>query len=267
MRKSLNLLVLLAAGLVTVLVVAGLSIAAGSSAPANSAVPAITGTTQEGSTLTGSSGSWSGTTPITYSYQWRRCDKNGGSCSNINGATTSTYTLKAADVGHTVRVRVTAKNADGSAQATSDNTATIVKQPSAPTTVNGCPVTGSGTLDVSQITSPAHLVIDGQSASPSVISRSAQTVTLRFHVSACNGRDVQNALVLAEAIPFEQFDVPAEVPTDANGWATVTLRQAQWFPASSRQQVLAIFVRARKTGEPLLAGIAARRLVSFPVHA
>ncbi|HVV59969.1 MAG TPA: hypothetical protein VHC45_16520, partial [Gaiellaceae bacterium] len=113
---------------------------------------------------------------------------------------------------------------------------------------------------------PAHLLLDGQTASPSTITRSVGDLTLRFHVSACNGRPVQNALVLAEAIPFEQFDVPAEVSTDASGWATVTLHRARFFPASPRQQVLAVFVRARKTGEPLLAGIAARRMVSFPVN-
>jgi hypothetical protein len=266
MSKRLNLLALLAAGAVTVLVVAGVSSGASTAAPSNDSVPTISGTTQEGSTLTATSGSWSGTTPITYSYQWRRCGKNGASCGDINGAKSSTYALKAADVGHTLRVRVTAKNSDGTAQATSDNTAVITKPASPPTVVNGCPATGTGTLDVAQVTSPAHLIIDGQSAPPSTITRSVGDLTLRFHVSACNGRPVQNALVLAEAIPFEQFDVPAEVSTDASGWATVTLHRARFFPASPREQVLAVFVRARKTGEPLLAGIAARRMVSFPVH-
>jgi hypothetical protein len=266
MNKKLNLLALLAAGAVTVLVVAGVSSGASKAAPSNSAVPTISGTTQEGNTLTATSGTWSGTTPITYTYQWRRCNANGGACGNINGATGSTYGLKAADVNHTIRVRVTAKNSDGTADATSDNTAKITKAAAPPTTVNGCPSSGSGTLDIAQITSPAHLLIDGQTASPSTITRSIGDLTLRFHVSACNGRPVQNALVLAQAIPFEQFATPAEVSTDGSGWATITLHRARFFPASPRQQVLAVFVRARKTGEPLLAGIAARRMVSFPVH-
>lgn len=266
MTRKLNLLALLAAGAVTVLVVAGVSSGASAAAPSNQSVPTISGTTQEGSTLTATSGSWSGTSPITYAYQWRRCNQNGASCGNINGSTGTTYVLKAADVNRTIRVRVTAKNSDGTAQATSDNTAKITHPAAPPTTVNGCPTSGTGALDVSQISSPAHLLLDGQTASPSTITRSVGDLTLRFHVSACNGRPVQNALVLAEAIPFEQFAVPAEVSTDASGWATVTLHRARFFPASPRQQVLAVFVRARKSGEPLLAGIAARRLVSFPVH-
>ena len=264
MTRRTNLLALLAAGVLTVLVVAGLSSAASTAAPTNQSLPTISGTAQEGQTLSASSGSWGGTTPINYAYQWRLCDKNGAGCANIGGADSSTYLVKHGDVGDTLRVRVTAKNSDGSSQATSAQTAVVAAKAILPP-ATGCP-SGTGAVNVSDLTLPAQLQIDGQQVSPSPISRSSSDLTVRFHVSACNGRSVIGALVLAEAVPFQQFSIPAETPTGADGWATMTMHQAGSFPASPRQQILAVFVRARKSGDPILGGIAARRLVSFPVH-
>jgi hypothetical protein len=266
-RKS-NLLALLLAGAVTVLAVAGLTAnAASNAAPTNQSPPTISGTPQEGQTLTADPGKWESATAVTYSYQWRRCDKTGGSCSNISGATDKTYVLKGPDVDNTLRVRVTAKNTDGSNQATSVPTAVITKTPpKPPATQNGCPTSGSGTLDVASVAQPARLTVDGQQVTPSVITRSTADITVRFHVSTCNGRPVQGALIYATAVPFEQFSIPPETPTGADGWATLTMHQDRFFPASARQQLLAVFVRARKPGENVLGGISTRRLVSFPVH-
>jgi hypothetical protein len=271
MTRKQNLLALLAAAAVTVLAVAGLSDAASrpgksSAVPVNTGEPKISGTAQEGQTLTASSGTWTSASTITYSYQWRRCNAQGNGCANIGGADTSSYLVRTADVGDTLRVRVTAKNADGSASADS-NATDVVKSKTAPppVSVNGCPVTGSGTLDIGSVSSPARLVIDGQTVSPSVITRSTADVTVRFHVSACSGRSVAGALVYETAVPFEQFSIPAEAATGADGWATLTMHQDRAFPASPRQQLLAVFVRARKPGENLLGGISTRRLVSFPV--
>src|SRR6267378_3056143 len=267
MTRKQNLLALLAAAAVTVLAVAGLSDAASRAVPVNTGEPKISGIAQEGQTLSASSGSWTSASTITYSYQWRRCNAQGNGCANIGGADTSSYLVRTADVGDTLRVRVTAKNADGSASADS-NATDVVKGKTAPppVSVNGCPVTGSGTLDIGSVSSPARLVIDGQTVSPSVITRSTADVTVRFHVSACNGRSVAGALVYETAVPFEQFSIPAEAATGADGWATLTMHQDRAFPASRQQQLLAVFVRARKQGENLLGGISTRRLVSFPVN-
>lgn len=83
-------------------------------APVNTVAPAITGTAQEGQTLTCSTGTWTGTPTITYAYQWKR---NG---SNIGSATNSTYTLVTADVGQSITCTVTATNGIGSANADSN---------------------------------------------------------------------------------------------------------------------------------------------------
>jgi beta-lactam-binding protein with PASTA domain len=84
-------------------------------APSNDEAPTIEGETRDGQTLTAEVGMWSGTWPISYGYQWRRCDQSGGNCADISGATGSTYALTLADVGHTIQVGVRATNSVGSA--------------------------------------------------------------------------------------------------------------------------------------------------------
>ena len=86
----------------------------GGNAPINTVAPAITGTAQEGQTVTCSTGTWTGTPTITYAYQWKR---NGN---NIGGATSSSYLLVLADVGQSITCTVTATNFVGSASANSN---------------------------------------------------------------------------------------------------------------------------------------------------
>jgi hypothetical protein len=100
--------------------------------PANTSLPTVSGTAQEGQTLTASAGAWSGTAPIAYAYQWRRCDLAGASCADVSGATGASYGLGSADVSRTLRVRVTASNAAGSASATSPATAVVQAAPAPP---------------------------------------------------------------------------------------------------------------------------------------
>ena len=95
-------------------------------APANKALPAITGTTTEGDTLTTSTGAWENA-PTSYKYQWQDCNTKGESCTAISGATAKTHKLTSSDVGHTLRMIVTATNEGGSTSATSAATAKIEK--------------------------------------------------------------------------------------------------------------------------------------------
>jgi hypothetical protein len=95
--------------------------------PMNVALPAVSGTPRNGQTLTASPGTWSGTQPITYAYQWQRCDSSGGGCGNISGARSQTYTMTATEVGKTIRVVVTASNSAGSASAASSVTGAVAR--------------------------------------------------------------------------------------------------------------------------------------------
>ena len=94
------------------------------SAPVNTALPSISGTTTYGQVLTVTNGSWNNS-PTSYSYQWSRAASSGGSYTNISGAISSTYSLIAADVGQYLKATVTATNAGGSASSTSLATAQI----------------------------------------------------------------------------------------------------------------------------------------------
>jgi acid phosphatase type 7 len=93
--------------------------------PVNSSPPTISGTAQQGQTLTANRGTWTGSPTPTYTYQWRRCDATGGACADISGATATSYTLISTDVGKTIRVVVTATNSVGSSSATSAQTAVV----------------------------------------------------------------------------------------------------------------------------------------------
>jgi hypothetical protein len=91
---------------------------ASAAAPTNTSSPTISGTAKSGEKLTASTGAWSNS-PSSFTYQWQRCASDGRSCGDISGASSQTYTVGSGDVGHTVRVVVTAANADGHTSATS----------------------------------------------------------------------------------------------------------------------------------------------------
>ena len=96
--------------------------------------PVNFGTPTVGQTLSASAGTWSGSTPMTYSYGWVRCASSGGNCSPISGATSLRYAAASAQTGSTLRVTVTATNSAGSTTATSAATAVVTTAPSAPST-------------------------------------------------------------------------------------------------------------------------------------
>lgn len=103
-------------------------------APANTSPPLVKGSAIEGDTLKASEGTWT-EAPERYAYQWQRCEAGGGSCANVSGAESASYELGSADVGHAVRVVVTAENKVGKGEADSDATSVVTSKESAHT---GC---------------------------------------------------------------------------------------------------------------------------------
>jgi hypothetical protein len=228
------------------------------SAPVSSARPTISGTPKEGQTLTANAG-FTGTQPITSTYQWQRCDRNGGSCSNIVGATGQTYRLTSADVNRTLRVVVTAKNAAGSTAATSVPTAVVT--PAAPPGPAGQIRLPSGRISIpaSSVAPPARLIIDGVSFSPNPVRSRRTPIRARFRVSDTRGFVVRDALVFVRSTPLVTETSP-EGRTDQAGFVTFQLQARASFPLRTGYNVQ-FFIRARKAGDNVLAGVSTRRLV------
>jgi Ca2+-binding RTX toxin-like protein/Tol biopolymer transport system component len=218
------------------------------------APPTISGAPVQNAQLSASNGSWDNTTPLTYAFQWQRCNASGEACGDIEGVTRSTYTLVSADAEHTVRVIVTANNAAGRASSRSGVTA-VISPPDPPVntirpTITGHPndgqtlsaATGSWTGYEPKEYSPQWQRCDSEGARCADIegavrwdyAATAEDLgsTLRVAVSARNPSGSSTAyssptVVVATAAPSNDtapsFDVPtwvgAQSTADPGRWA------------------------------------------------
>ena len=113
----------LTASALALLVLVAAATAAPQVAPVNVDPPTITGTPRVGEALTAQNGTWDNS-PNDFRYRWLRCNPGGNSCVLL-AADGRTYRVGQADVGNTMRVRVTAVNADGATNARSEQTAVV----------------------------------------------------------------------------------------------------------------------------------------------
>ncbi len=86
------------------------------------AAPRPTGPMRGGGLLEAAPGTWAGSAPIRFSYQWQRCL---ATCSDISGPAARRRRVTDQDIGSRLRVVVTATNPAGSAQAISRETRPI----------------------------------------------------------------------------------------------------------------------------------------------
>jgi hypothetical protein len=150
----------------------GLSAFATATSPSIDAAPSISGTTEQGQTLTATHGEWSNS-PSSYKDQWTLCSPSGAACTAIAGASASTYTISSTAVGKTIRVQEIASNASGaSSPAVSTQTASVISN--APTITGYTPSTGitgsSVTITGTAFTGATAVKFDGRAASFSVHS-------------------------------------------------------------------------------------------------
>jgi hypothetical protein len=133
--------------LVAALLVAPGAIGRSQAEPENTAPPFISGPylVEVGTTLQGHQGDWTGP-HISYVYAWQRCDPDGTSCQKIEGEKKTSYTVKKADVGHSLRFHVTAKNADGDTIARSEPTQEIRQTAQEPGATAAPTISGTATV-------------------------------------------------------------------------------------------------------------------------
>jgi hypothetical protein len=223
-----------------------------SARPTNTKEPSITGTATVGGTLQANRGEWAGEQPITYSYIWLRCDAQGDNCSEIPGANDTQYTVKSADNGHTLRVRVTGRNDRGSTSAISNPTSAVGGGTPPPPPTGGIPV---GSLQAAG----DRLIISQVRFSPNPVRSRTAPITVRVQITARGGRAVNGARVFMRATP--RVVTGQTQVTGGDGYATLTLVPNGQFPQPRNGFNVQFFVKAYRAGDPPLGGIAGYRLV------
>src|SRR5437762_481859 len=160
---------------------AGAAVSRSAVAPTNSSLPTISGAATVGNTVTANPGTWTGSAPISYKYQWLICGTDGNACHDVSGATSQSYQPSKNDVGNTIRVKVTATDSSGSTDTTSVPSALITA-----TSTAGCPklAAGQSSVAVNDVAAPARLQIDQfHLVNATSITRSMTSFGVLFHVS------------------------------------------------------------------------------------
>jgi hypothetical protein len=221
-----------------------------SAVPTNADRPSISGSASVGNRLQANRGTWVGDQPITYSFIWLRCNTQGEDCSEIPGANDTTYEVRDADVGRTIRVRVVARNDRGSTSAISSPTGTI----------GGTQPPPAGTIPVGSLQAAGdRLVVASVQFSPNPVTSRTAPITVRVRITARGGRPVSGALVFMRATPRVVQGQTLETQTD--GTVNLTLVPNRLFPQPRSGRNVQFFIKASRRGDPGLGGIAGYRLV------
>jgi hypothetical protein len=202
--------------------------------PESTAAPTISGEIEDRQTLTASPGTWGGTAPIAYAYQWLRCSTRVGGCAAIEGATASTYVVTRDDLAARLLVSVTATNRGGTTTMTSALTTHVVPARPRP---------GADRLNVTDVVASGSLRV--AEATPwwgRVKPRGRVAVTVR--VKDARGFLIEGAQVTVTG-RRGQVVRGATVTTNANGVAVLRLRAGAKLP----KRTLVLTVTVTKPGE------------------
>jgi hypothetical protein len=234
-------------------------VVAANGTPANSKPPTISGTATVESTLSSTTGTWVGDQPITYSYQWQRCDTAGNACAGISGATQAQYTLVKKDGNHTIRIRVTGKNSRGKSSAFSVQSDVVQDTGGGSSGGGGGGSGGGSAVAVGSLKAGDRLIVDTVHFSPNPVTSRSEPIHVTIKVKDTNGKLVKGAFVFIRSTPI-LTSTPTDAQTDSNGIVIYNIQPRSDFPLKNGYSVQ-FFVKAYRSGDPTLAGVSGTRLV------
>ena len=117
---------------------------------------------------------------------------------------------------------------------------------------------GTYSIPVTSVSAPERLVAGAFAFTPETVRSRERPIVLRVRVVDTRGFAVRDALVFVRSTPLVTSS-PGEVRTGRDGWARVRMTPRADFPLNGKS--VQFFIRVRKQGEALLAGVSGRRLV------
>jgi len=229
----------------------------GGGAPVNTSSPSVRGTMVVGSVVTADHGAWTGLAPISFSYRWLRCNTQGGACRSISGATSQSYTLRSADVDHRMRFNLTAQNTVGSVTVLSSESPIVTGGPS-PSGAIRLP-SGEFSVPAASVPRDERLIVSQVVFAPDPVTSRSQPITVRVRVKDTRGFVIRDALIFVRSTPRVTSGGDRQAST-TDGWVTYQLTPNANFRVRSGYNVQ-FFVKAYRSGDPGLAGVAGYRLV------
>ena len=226
--------------------------------PVNQQAPTISGPPAQGGTLRVTPGTWSGRQPITFTFNWLRCDTAGGNCILQSGFADDAYVLREGDVGKTIRARVIARNSAGDSSRLTVQTAAVTG-PQGPAGLITLP-NGERSIPASSVGATDRLVIDQVQFSPNPLRSQTEPITVRIKVEDTRGFVVRDALIFFRSTPLVTRNAQDQ-RTGQDGWLQLTVTPERDFPELSPAYSVQFFVKASRQGDPELGGIAGYRLV------
>lgn len=241
--------------------------------PISAGGPSIDASAKVGQTVTASAGTWIGTGNFAFGYVWQRCQAQDANCSDVDGATDSSYVASEADFGLWLRVKVTARGPVPSFSfpvATSPSTRVGAKLGSLP---------GDATASAPQLTIDAPgdgslprvgdvVRVNVRTFAPNQTFNPNPTLPLRYDWLRCDENSA-NCVQIADAADAATYTLRSEDAamrvkarvTGANVFGALTLTSANAtnlvIPGAAANTIAPTLLGSATVGESLVGGVGA----------